>query len=353
MRRKRKARPQPGLAPGTLVHVGERKIETIRITVFQYNQEQLVEREIEGLQELPGILDSGSVTWINLWGIHDTDMIAEVGRRFDLHPLLLEDILNTDQRPKMDEYENCLFLTLKMLTAQETPLRVEAEQVSFVLGSNWVLSFQERVGDVFDPVRGRIRGGKGRIRSRGADYLLYCLLDSVIDHYFLVLERFGDGLAQLEEQVFESPESATLRETQRIKTELLQVRRTIWPVRELVAALLREETSLIQESTLPFLRDVYDHAIQVFEMVESFRDVSASLLDVYLSTVSNRMNEVMKILTIMASIFIPLTFIAGIYGMNFEYMPELQTRWAYPIIWFVMILLAGGMLVFFRRKRWL
>jgi magnesium transporter len=293
------------------------------------------------------------VTWINVDGLHDTAMLEEIGQLFDLHPLVLEDILNTQQRPKSEDYEKHIFVVLKMLSfADESPY-IRSEQVSLILGNGYVLSFQEVTGDVFEPVRQRIRSRKGRICKMGPDYLLYALADAIVDHYFVVLERIEEKLELLEDAVFEDPTVSTLAEIQRLKVELLRFRKAIWPLREAVNGLLREENELITEKTEVFLRDVYDHTIQVIDTVEGFRDTVSGLLDVYLSSVSNRMNEVMKVLTIIATIFIPLTFIAGIYGMNFEYMPELRIPWAYPLVWFAMVVVALLMITYFRRKNWL
>jgi magnesium transporter len=294
-----------------------------------------------------------SVTWINVDGLYDTELIAEFGRVFDLHPLVLEDILNTQQRPKMENYENYIFVVLKMLSFPDDSSQIHSEQVSLILGAGYVLSFQEMAGDVFEPVRQRVRSRKGRICKMGPDYLVYALVDAVVDHYFVVLERVEEKLEDLEDAVFENPTVSTLAEIQRLKVELLRFRKAVWPLRETINGLVREESELIAEKTEIFLKDVYDHTIQVIDTVEGFRDTVSGLLDVYLSSVSNRMNEVMKVLTIIATIFIPLTFIAGIYGMNFEHMPELRFAWAYPLVWLVMLVVALAMIGFFRRRGWL
>ncbi len=252
----------------------------------------------------------------------------------------------------MESFDDSVFVVLKMLTFDVETAEVLSEQVSLVLGSNYVISFQESPGDVFDPVRQRIRSRKGRICKMGPDYLLYALVDAVVDHYFVVLEQIEGKLETLEDEVFREPNLSTLHAIQKQRTELLKLRKSVWPLRELANGLLREEHSLISDKTEIFLRDVYDHTIQIIDTLESFRDTVSGLLDVYLSSVSNRMNEVMKVLTIIATIFIPLTFIAGIYGMNFEFMPELQIQWAYPMVWIVMVSVAVFMLLFFKRRNW-
>jgi magnesium transporter len=346
-------RKKPGSPPGILFHVGEKKADQVLITMIDYDDQRLDEVVVQRVSELADRKQMPTVTWINVEGLHDTALLGEIGQVFDLHPLVLEDILNTQQRPKSEDYENHLFVVMKMLSfADESPY-IRSEQVSLILGDGYVLSFQEATGDVFEPVRQRIRSRKGRICKMGPDYLLYALTDAIVDHYFVVLERIEEKLELLEDAVFEDPTVSTLAEIQRLKVELLRFRKAIWPLREAVNGLLREENELITEKTEVFLRDVYDHTIQVIDTVEGFRDTVSGLLDVYLSSVSNRMNEVMKVLTIIATIFIPLTFIAGIYGMNFEYMPELRIPWAYPLVWFAMMVVALLMITYFRKKNWL
>lgn len=350
--KKQRHRKSPGAAPGTLIHLGERKAEKVRMTMTEYDSQRLDEREIDNLSQLASRKSSPPVTWINVDGLHDTSAMEQLGKVFELHPLVMEDILNTDHRPKMEAHEDYLFLVLKMLSIPEDAARIQSEQVSLILGPGYVLSFQEETGDVFEPVRQRIRSRKGRICLRGPDYLLYALVDAIVDHYFVVLEKIEGQLEVLEDAVFEDPQVETLIEIQKMKAELLRFRKAVWPLRETVSGLLREETELIDESTGVFLRDVYDHTVQVIDTLESFRDTVSGLLDVYLSSLSNRMNEVMKVLTIIATIFIPLTFIAGIYGMNFEFMPELHFVWGYPLVWTAMLMVALFMTFYFRRKGW-
>jgi magnesium transporter len=265
----------------------------------------------------------------------------------------LEDILNTEQRPKMEEFGDYLYFVLKMLYPGENNDEIEAEQISIILGSNFVISFQEHEGDVFNAVRERIRKNKGRVRKSGADYLAYALMDSIVDNYFLILEQIGERIEATEQQLTENPTPETLHAIRDLKREMIFLRKSVWPLREVISNLERCESPLIHESLGAYLRDVYDHTIQIIDTVESLRDMISGLLDVYLSSISNRMNEVMKVLTIFASIFIPLTFVAGVYGMNFKFMPELEWGWGYFAVLCVMALTAGTLLVYFRRKKWL
>jgi magnesium transporter len=342
-----------GLPPGTLVYTGEQQIEPVRITGIDYDDQHVQEKQVASTEECFPFRETPTVTWINVDGLHDVSVIEKLGKAFDLHPLLLEDILSTAQRPKFEDYEKHLFVVLRMLHFGDDLPTIETEQVSLILGPNFVLSFQERVGDVFDIVRDRIRNGKGRVRRFGADYLAYSLLDAIVDSYFAVLEKVGEKIEDLEEELVSDPNQATLRRIHGLKREMINLRRSIWPLRELVNGLHRSESTLITKSTSIYLRDVYDHTIHLIDTIESYRDMISGMLDIYLSSVSNRMNAVMKVLTIIATLFIPLTFIAGVYGMNFEHMPELRWRYGYAAIWAVMIVVASIMLVYFRRKRWL
>ena len=348
-KRSRKA----GLPPGTLVHIGEQKAEQVRITVIDYDEARFQEEEIETVEECFLFKDKPTVTWINVDGIHEIEVLELLGDCFGLHPLVLEDILNTDQRPKLEDFGDYLFVVLKTFSYNDQSDEVESEQISLVLGPSFVMSFQERAGDVFNPIRERIRSNKGRIRRMGADYLAYSLLDSIVDSYFIVLEQVGEQVEFLEEELVTNPTPETLQTIHNLKREMIFLRKSVWPLREVIGALERGESSLIREPTWIYLRDVYDHTIQVIDTIETFRDMISGMLDIYLSSVSNRMNEVMKVLTIIATIFIPLTLVAGIYGMNFQYMPELGWRWGYPVVWLVMLAIGVVMLVYFRRKKWL
>jgi magnesium transporter len=344
-----------GASPGTLMHIGEQRMEQVGIQAIGYDAEQLQELPIRPEDAARSCLVRGkpAVTWINIDGLHQVDVIETMGKCFDLHPLIMEDILETEHRPKLEDYESCLFLVLKRLHIDEAKTEIRTEQVSLVLGADFVLSFHEGSSDIFDGVRDRIRSSRGKIRRMGADYLAYALLDSVVDSYFGVLEKLGDRIELLEDELVAAPAPATLKQIHHLKREMIMLRKAVWPLREVISALLRGDSALMRETTHVFLRDVYDHTIQVIETVETFRDLLAGMLDLYLSSVSNRLNEVMKVLTIIATIFIPLTFLVGVYGMNFEYMPELRWRWAYFALWGAMLGMAAGMLVFFRKKKWL
>jgi len=345
-----------GMDPGALVHVGERKVERTRITIIDFDEAGCEERELTTPEACAEYAGKPTITWVNVDGLHDVAAIEQVGRCFGAHQLILEDIVDTNQRPKLDyEKDRYIFIVAKMF--QHDPARddIFAEQVSLLLGPRSVISFQEqtRAGDVFDPVRRRLRSQEGRIRRAGADYLAYSLLDAVVDGYFGVLERLGERVEALEEELVEHPTTETLHHIHALKRQLLFLRKAIWPLREVVSALQRGDSPLIAQETMIYLRDLHDHIIQVIDTVETLRDMTSGMLDIYLSSVSNRLNEVMKVLTIIATIFIPLTFIVGIYGMNFRYMPEIPWRWGYPLVWAVMLAVGLGMLAYFRRKRWL
>ncbi len=349
----KKRSSKAGLPPGTLVHVGEKKVESVRITFIDYDEQSFEEKQVTKIEECLKLKDTPTVSWINIDGIHDIELLEKLGKGFNLHPLVLEDILSTGQRPKFEDYEKYIFIVLKMLSFSDENQSVEAEQVSLILGPNYVLSFQERIGDVFENIRDRIRNAKGRIRKLGPDYLAYSLIDAVVDNYFAILERLGEKIESMEEEVIGEPTEKTVQQIHSLKREMISLRKSIWPLRELIGGIQKSESSLINETTDVYLRDVYDHTIQIIDTIESFRDMVSGLLDIYLSSLSNKMNAVMKVLTIIATLFIPLTFVAGIYGMNFEYMPELKVRWAYGAVWLVMITIAVIMLFYFRRKRWL
>ncbi|MBN2121071.1 MAG: magnesium/cobalt transporter CorA [Candidatus Omnitrophica bacterium] len=348
-----------GMAPGDLVLVGEQRTEKVKITIIDYDENQFQEKEAESIEECFLFKQTPTVTWINIDGIHDVETIEKIGRHFDLHPLILEDILNTGQRPKYEDFENQIFIVLKMLQFLEKSNEITAEQVSILLGPNLVVSFQEKTGDVFDPIRERIRKAKGRVRKMGADYLAYTLLDSIVDSYYALLERTGETIEDMDDELVANPFPETLKKIHRLKGDTIFLRKSVWPLREVISALERGESKLIKKSTRVFLRDLYDHTIQVIDTIETFRDMLSGMTDLYLSSISNKMNEVMKVLTIIATIFIPLTFIAGIYGMNFNpdasswNMPELNWRFGYLGVWGVMLLVALLMILYFKRKKWI
>ena len=343
-----------GLAPGTPVYVGERAGEPIRILLMNYTEADLTEKTLSTIEEGLGELRPASVTWINIDGVHDVGLVEKAGKRFGLHPLTLEDIVHPGQRPKFEEYDSYLFMVLRMLQYSAESASIASEQVSFILCQNVLITFQEAVGDVFEPVRQRIRAGKGRARKMGADYLAYALMDAMVDCYFAILETMGEKIESLEEQLLSAPDESTLSSIHYMKRELMGLRKSVWPLRELLGAMQRTESPLVSPGTRVFVRDVYDHAVQILDIIESYRDVVSGMLDIYLSSVSNRMNAAMKVLTIIATIFIPLSFITGIFGMNFEHMPELGWAWAYPWgFWGVIFAAVLVMVYVFKRNKWL
>jgi magnesium transporter len=342
-----------GKAPGTLIYIGEKLVTDVRIQIYDYNQAQFQKKEVTRLEECFPHGQKSMVRWVDLDGIQNIDVLTGVGNAYGLHSLVLEDILNTQIRPKIEFFDGYVFMVCKMLSYNTRRREVDIEQVSFVLGDHYVLSLQETPGDVFDPIRERIQTDGSRIRRGGADFLLYSLLDIIIDNYFVVLEKIGEQLEDLEEEISRSPSRRNLATLYQLKRELIFVRKAVWPMREIVNILYQDEGHLIAKDTHKYLRDVYDHTIQVIDTVESYRDISSGLLDIYLSGLSNKTNDTMKVLTIISTIFMPLTFIAGVYGMNFDNMPELHLRYGY--FWtlggmFVSCLL---MIAWFRRKGWL
>jgi len=342
-----------GLAPGSLVFIGNKKQENIRIRLIDFDKSNLTEQELKDIKEGTKHKNTNTVTWINIDGLHDIDIINRVGKAFDLHPLLLEDILNTGQRPKMEEFENCLFIVVKMLRYDEEKRKILAEQLSMIIGPTYLITFQERVGDVFEPVRERIRKHKGRIRAAGVDYLAYALLDTVVDNYIYLISNLGEEIEEIEVGILEDTSVKTLEKINNYKREMSYIRKSVRPMKDYMLKLPRLESELIHEDTLPFLNDLLDLIDQATEAIETYREMLSDQLNIYNSNVSNKMNDVMKVLTIFAAIFIPLTFIAGIYGTNFEYLPELHFKYSYFIFWGIMISIGVGMLIFFRRKGWL
>jgi len=349
----KKRSTKSGLPPGALIHIGEKKVELAKIRILDYDEIQYEEKEAQTIEECFPFKDKPTITWINIDGLHQVDIIEKIGKNLDFHPLLLEDILNTEQRPKIEDFDTHIYLVLKMLYYDDKTNEINSEQVSIIFGQNYVISFQEKEVDVFNPIRERIRTGKGRVRKMGADHLAYSLIDAIVDGYFLILEKLGENIEDVEEKMIANPTPETLHAIHRLKRKMISLRKSVWPLREVVSAIERSDSTLIQGSTRIYLKDVYDHTIQVIDTVETYRDVLSGMLDIYLSSISNKMNEIMKVLTIIATIFIPLTFIAGVYGMNFEYMPELKWKWGYPAIWSVMLTVGISMLFYFRKKKWL
>jgi magnesium transporter len=344
-------RHKRGVSPGTLVHIGEPRITESLVTLITFDQHSFAEQIVVPDTCTP--LKGEGVTWLNVDGVSQVDLLKRIGDCYGLHSLVMEDIVNTDQRPKKEDYGDYLFIVVKMLNADESG-RVTSEQISLILGEGWLLTFQEGLdGDPFQPVRERLRAAKGRLRGQGADYLAYALMDAVIDQYFVVLERLAERVELLEEEVVSAPTRVTIRKIHRLKQEMILIRRSVWPLRELIGGLERRDCDLMGEGTLIYLRDLYDHTVQIIDTVETSREMLSGMLDIYLSSEANRTNEVMKVLTVYATIFMPLTFIVGLYGMNFKNMPELGWEWGYPAVLVIMALLALGMMIYFRKKKWL
>lgn len=353
-KKKKRSQKKVGAAPGTLMYIGEERDQKIRIRLLAYDQNGAEEKEIQNIEEIFSYKDSTQTAWINIDGLNNIELIEKFGSNFNIHPLVLEDILNTHQRPKLDDYDSYFYLVLRMVTCGKEQISLDSEQVSFVVGRNYVISLQEKEGDVFDAVRDRIKNGKGRIRKGGSDYLTYALMDAIVDSYFSVLETLGETIEDLEDKLISDPKPENLQQIHELRRLMITLRKSVWPLREVINGMLRGDTDLVQQETLVFLRDVYDHTVQIIDTIESYRDIISGMLDTYLSSVSNKMNEVMKVLTIIATIFIPLTFLAGVYGMNFHHMPELDWVWLYPYgFWIVMFIVAGLMLSYFRRKKWI
>lgn len=344
------------LSPGTLVHIGKSSDEPVRISLIAYNADSVEEKEISAYDEILFYKNSGKMLWINVDGLYQTQVIEKIGNIFGIHPMTLEDILNTTHRPKMEELDGHIFITFKMLcykVNEEDKDEIEAEQLSLIFGDNFLLSFQEEAGDVFDPIRERIRKGKGRIRNAGSDYLAYVLSDAITDQYFEILEFLDDMMESSQEELLSNPTPQLFQEIHDIKREIIFFRRQVWPLREIFSNLANGDLSLVHDSTRIYLNDLRDNVAQVIDAIESFRDILSSMTDIYLSSVSNRMNEVMKVLTVISTIFIPLTFIAGVYGMNFKYMPELELQWGYFGVLGLMFGAALLMILWFKRKKWL
>lgn len=341
-----------GAPPGTLVHIGSQRTDKVKITVFDYTDEKISERECE-VTELDGFCNSNTISWINVDGLHDIEILKQIGEEFNLDKLLLEDILNTNHRPKTEIFESYIFVTLKMIGLTRDHKGLTHEQVSFVMGDGWLISFQEEGGDVFDSIRERLRKGHGDMRKRKVDFLLYRLLDTIVDNYFFVTEYFSDKNAGIERDIFKNPTPEALKEIQTLKRQIVNFKRVVLPLREVASGLEKDGGKLVEPATIRYLRDLYEHIIQVNDSIDSQREVVSSIQDLYLSGASNKMNEVMKLLTIISTIFIPLTFIAGVYGMNFEYLPEKEWHYGYFMVLGLMVLIVIGMLLYFRRRKWL
>jgi magnesium transporter len=348
-----------GLKPGTVVYVGAERTEKVNINIIDYTETEYQQKIASTAEECFLFKESPTVSWINVDGIHETQLVERIGAHFGMHPLVLEDIVNTGQRPKMEDGGEYLMVAMKMLYRGKEDDELKSEQVSVLFGLNWVITFQETGEDVFDIVRQRIMKTVPRVRFMTSDYLAYALIDAVVDYYFIILESIGEQIENLEDEMSEYPKSYSLVTIRNLKKQLIFMRKAVWPLREVISGLERTESKLINPSTEPYLRDLYEHIIQVIDTVETYRDMVSGLLDLYHTGVSNRMNEVMKVLTIFATIFIPLGFLAGVYGMNFDTgispfnLPELGFRYGYLFFWALVIIVTGGLLWFFKRKKWL
>ena len=352
VKKKKKASLKIGMPPGSMIYVGEQKVEKIKITLTEYDSSEVESCEINSVEEVEPYTDTPKVTWVNVCGLHETDFLKQVGEKFNIHPLVLEDILNTETRPKLEITDDYIFIVMKLLSYNPGERMLESEQASFILGKNFVFSFLEKSESVFNPLKERISNQSGRLRKSGCDFLFYALMDIIVDNYYLVLEKTDEEIDSLDDELVNNSDEIEIKEIHGLKRQLISLRRNTWPLRELFTQLIREESELIKETTEPFLRDLLDHTIHVTESVDSFRETANTLMETYLSLASNKMNEVMKVLTVIATIFIPLTFIVGIYGMNFHYMPELEWPWAYFAVWGVMVAVVVVMIIYFRRKKW-
>ncbi|QDO95133.1 magnesium/cobalt transporter CorA [Formosa sediminum] len=353
--RTKKNKQKTGLSPGTIVYTGQKQTQQLYIEVFNYSPSHVLEKELPKIEDAFTFKSDSTeeVTWININGLNHTYAIESIGQHYNIHPLILEDIANISQRPKIDEFEDYLSLSMKMLY-YDTEKGLISEQITLILGQNYVLTFQESEGDVFTGLRDRIRLGKGRLRTLGSDYLFYALIDNIVDHYFVVVESLGDKIEDLEDDLFNGNTQDNIStQIQDLKREILRIRRAIFPMRDIINRIEKSEHKLIDSKTIPFFQDVYDHTIQVNENTEVYREMVWGLMDMYMTGISNKMNEVMKVLTIISTIFIPLTFIAGIYGMNFDNMPELHHPYSYPILLVIMLIMFIFMIIYFKRKKWL
>lgn len=351
-KRKKKASSKIGLPPGSIVYLGEKKVDKVTINVTEYDEAGSETYEINSAEEIDPFTDTPQVTWVSVCGLHETDFLKQVGEKFKIHSLVLEDILNIDSRPKIEITDDYLFIVMKLVLFNPEQKILETEQVSFILGKSFLFSFSERTDVIFNPIKDRINSQLGKIRKRGSDYLLYALMDIVVDHYFLALEKVDERIEILDDEVINNPDRSQIESIYNLRNLLLIIRKSIWPLREIINQLIKDDGDLLDESIEPYLRDLYDHTIHITETIEQQREVTNGLMEIYLSMMSNKMNEVMKVLTVIATIFIPLTFIVGIYGMNFKYMPELEWPWAYYAVWGVMIFIVGLMFYYFKKKNW-
>jgi magnesium transporter len=348
----RKASKKMGLSPGSLVYVGEKKDQPVHISIMNFDAEGHEEILNASADDVVNFSPEKGLTWIHVSGIHDIAVIEGIGKAFSLHALLLEDIVNTNHRPKIDDYDDCLFLILKMPHTANENGDLQIEHVCLVIGQDYIILFQESQSSIFDPVKERIRKGKGRLQKYGVDYLAYALIDMIVDQYYGVLETIGEEIEDLEEASLANPNQKLLSRIYDCKHQVMYLRKSIWPFREMINMMLKGESSQIKDYVMVYLQDVYDHVIQVADTLETYRDLLSGIMDIYMSGVNNKMNEIMKVLTIIATLFIPLTFLAGVYGMNFKYFPELEWEFAYPVFWAAVLVIFLLMLSWFKHKRW-
>jgi len=348
----KKTASKVGLPPGSIVHIGQKKIEKVKIDLTEYDENKFETCEINSVEEIDPYTDTPQVTWVNVCGLHDTELIKQIGEKFNIHPLVLEDILNTETRPKIEITDNYIFVAMKMLTNNNPKNQINTEQVSFILGNTFVFSFLEKSDSIFNPIKDRITNNYGRVRKQASDYLFYALMDVVVDQYFLLLEQIEEKMELLDDDVINNTDKSQIEKIYNLKNKLLLTRRSLWPLREIFSRLIREESPLINRKVIPYLRDLLDHTIQITETIDLQREITNGIMETHISLMSYKMNEVMKVLTVIATIFIPLTFIVGIYGMNFPNMPEMQWPWAYSALWGVMIGVVLFMVFYFKRKRW-
>jgi magnesium transporter len=347
---KQKTKHNVGAPPGELFYSGKERTERVKLTLIQYNGTEYDEQEFFDLSELLKHKKEGLIKWINVDGIHKLELIEHIGKHYNIHPLTQEDIVHTESRPKYEDYDHYVVMIMKMLYFDS---RVRSEHLSIVLFKDTVISFQEpHGGDAFDIIRTRLRQGKGRVRKMQADYLAYALIDAVVDWYFNVLEKLGERIEQLDEEITYDPHRRAILRLHDLKREMIYLRKQLWPAREMILNMVRNETDLISDSNDAYLRDLQDHIVRAIDTTESYRESLSGIMDVYLSNNSNKMNEVMKALTVISSIFIPVTFVVGVYGMNFKHMPELDSPYAYWIVWGIMLTIMIGMGIFFKRKKW-
>lgn len=348
-----------GLMPGSYVFVGEKKQEEIQINLMDYNEENYEFRTLDNIDEALPYKDNKNITWINIYGLHETAILEKIEKYFNIHSLVMEDVLNTNQRPKLEIYDDYIFAVIKMIYFDDEDYKLTTEQISLILCENYIICFQERKGDFFNPLRERIKSGKGRARKSGADYLAYTILDMIVDNYFISLEKLGDEIEALDVQVLEDPDPDLAQQINSLKRSLILMRRNTWPLREVISMFVRDQLPYFRTRTLPFLRDLYDHTLQVVDTTEIYIEMVNGLLEMHMSAMSNRLNEVMKVLTIIATIFIPLSFLAGVYGMNFDTgagpfnMPELHYRYGYAFFWLLVLIVGGGLVVYFKKKKWM